>query len=145
MQGINISTIWKTHENKSLFRLWKRRQRNTRICKNCSAVPLLGYHSNISPDIKFPAMTCIRQWIVMDTNLYIYTQKSRIMIPQNDRLCGLLVTVPGYRSRGPGSISGTTRFFVRSSGSGTGSTQPCEDNWGATWKDSSGSGLENRN
>jgi hypothetical protein len=34
--------------------------------------------------------------------------------------------------------------FLRSSGSGTGSTQPREDNWGATWKDSSGSGLENR-
>jgi hypothetical protein len=24
--------------------------------------------------------------------------------------CGLVVTVPGYRSRGPGSISGATRF-----------------------------------
>jgi hypothetical protein len=27
-----------------------------------------------------------------------------------DRLCGLLVRVPGYRSRGLGSISGATRF-----------------------------------
>jgi hypothetical protein len=35
--------------------------------------------------------------------------------------------------------------FLRSSGSGTGSTQPREDNWGDTWKDSCGSGLENRN
>jgi hypothetical protein len=35
--------------------------------------------------------------------------------------------------------------FLRSSGSGTGSTQPREDNWGATCKDSSGCGLENRN
>jgi hypothetical protein len=25
-------------------------------------------------------------------------------------LCGLVVIVPGYRSRGPGSISGATRF-----------------------------------
>jgi hypothetical protein len=33
--------------------------------------------------------------------------------------------------------------FLHSSGSGTGSTQPCEDKWGATWKKSSGSGLEN--
>jgi hypothetical protein len=27
-----------------------------------------------------------------------------------DRLCGLAVGVPGYRSRGPGSIPGATRF-----------------------------------
>jgi hypothetical protein len=34
--------------------------------------------------------------------------------------------------------------FLRSIASGKGSTQPREDNWGATWKDSSCSGLENR-
>jgi hypothetical protein len=34
--------------------------------------------------------------------------------------------------------------FLRSSGSGTGSTQSREYNWGATSKKSSGSGLENR-
>ena len=34
--------------------------------------------------------------------------------------------------------------FLSSSGSGTGSTQPREVNWGATWIKSSGSGLENR-
>jgi hypothetical protein len=45
-----------------------------------------------------------------------------------DRLCGLVVKVSGYRYRGPGSIPGTTRFFLRSSGSGTGSTQPRDDN-----------------
>jgi hypothetical protein len=27
-----------------------------------------------------------------------------------DRLCGLMVRVPGYRTRGPGSIPTTTRF-----------------------------------
>jgi hypothetical protein len=46
----------------------------------------------------------------------------------SDRLCGLVVRVPGYRSRGPGSIPGATRFFLRSSGAGTGSTQPRDDN-----------------
>jgi hypothetical protein len=43
-----------------------------------------------------------------------------------DRLCGLVVRVLGYRSGGAGSISGTTR--KKSSGSGTGSTQPREYN-----------------
>jgi hypothetical protein len=51
-----------------------------------------------------------------------------------DRLCGLVVRVLGYRSGGPGSIPGTTRFSGggkkkgNSSGSGTGSTQPREYN-----------------
>jgi hypothetical protein len=43
----------------------------------------------------------------------------------NDRLCGLVARVLGYRSGGPGSISGTTR---KKCGSGTGSTQPREYN-----------------
>jgi hypothetical protein len=58
---------------------------------------------------------------------------------RSDRPCGLVVRVLGYRSGGPVSIPGTTR--KKSSGSGTGSTQPREYNWGATWKKSSGSGL----
>jgi hypothetical protein len=48
-----------------------------------------------------------------------------------DRLCGLVVRVVGHRSGGPGSIPGTTR--KKSSGSGKGSTQPREYNWGAAW------------
>jgi hypothetical protein len=59
-----------------------------------------------------------------------------------DRLCGLVVRVLGCRSRAPDSIPGTTR--KKSSGSGTGSTQLREYNWGATWYKSSGSCLENR-
>jgi hypothetical protein len=31
-------------------------------------------------------------------------------LERNDRLCGLVVRVPGYISRGPGSIPGATRF-----------------------------------
>jgi hypothetical protein len=37
-----------------------------------------------------------------------------------DRLCGLVVRVPGYRSRGPISIPSATRFSEKY-GSGTGS------------------------
>jgi hypothetical protein len=44
--------------------------------------------------------------------------------------------------RRSGSIPGTTR--KKSNGSGTGSTQPSEYNWGATWQKSSCSCLENR-
>jgi hypothetical protein len=44
-----------------------------------------------------------------------------------DRLCGLVVRVLGYRSGGPGSIPGTTRK-KKSSVSGTRSTQPREYN-----------------
>jgi hypothetical protein len=53
-----------------------------------------------------------------------------------DHLCGLMVRVLGYRSGGPGSIPGTTRFSGgqkerergNCSGSGMGSTQPHEYN-----------------
>jgi hypothetical protein len=60
----------------------------------------------------------------------------------NDRFCGLVVRVLGYRSGGPGSIPGSTRKKIN--GSGKGSTQPREYNWGATWWKSNGSCLENR-
>jgi hypothetical protein len=46
---------------------------------------------------------------------------------KRDRLCGLVVRVLGFRSGGPGSIPATTRK-KKSSGSGTGSTQPREYN-----------------
>jgi hypothetical protein len=44
-----------------------------------------------------------------------FSTPSRIQLLENfisevDRLCGLVVRVPGYRSRGPDSISGATRF-----------------------------------
>jgi hypothetical protein len=41
-----------------------------------------------------------------------------LVIDKEDRLCGLVVRVLGYRSGGPGSIPGTTK--KKSSGSGTG-------------------------
>jgi hypothetical protein len=33
-----------------------------------------------------------------------------VCVPLQDRLCGLVVGVPGYRLRVPGSIPGATRF-----------------------------------
>jgi hypothetical protein len=49
----------------------------------------------------------------------LYFEKVKLVLWQHlavcicvcmDRLYGLVVKVPGYRSRGPGSILGTTRF-----------------------------------
>jgi hypothetical protein len=53
--------------------------------------------------------------------------KISLVSPNISRLCGLVVRVLGYRSGGAGSIPGTTRK-KKSSGSGTGSTQPREYN-----------------
>jgi hypothetical protein len=50
----------------------------------------------------------------------------QFLIPNSDRLCGLVVRVLGYRSGGPSSIPGTTKEKI--SGSGTGSTQLREYN-----------------
>jgi hypothetical protein len=45
-----------------------------------------------------------------------------------------MIRVPGYMSRGPGFDYRSSKFFLRSSWSGMGSTQPREDNWGTTLK-----------
>jgi hypothetical protein len=37
----------------------------------------------------------------------------RLILGSYDCLCGLVIRVLGYRSRGPGSIPGTTRFFEK--------------------------------
>jgi hypothetical protein len=44
----------------------------------------------------------------------VRTEFIYVMYKKVGRLCGLVVRVPGYRSRGPGSISGTTGNGVRS-------------------------------
>jgi hypothetical protein len=47
-------------------------------------------------------MWCLYRLIVV---WYIFT------VIWSDRLCGLVIRAPGYRSRGPGSIPVSTRFF----------------------------------
>jgi hypothetical protein len=47
---------------------------------------------------------------IMSSNINIYIYISLVYNNYIDSFCGLVVRVPGYRSRGPGSISFTTRF-----------------------------------
>jgi hypothetical protein len=88
------------------------------------------------------AHPCFRQfWIGKLSDKYFpiqilqYISFKHILLNLINRLCDLVVTVPGYR---------TIPNFLRSSGSGRGSTQPRDYNWGATWKKSNCSGLEIR-
>jgi hypothetical protein len=62
-----------------------------------------------------------------------------------DRFCGLVVRVPGYRSRGPGSISGATRFFREVVDLERGPRRSVSTIEELLGRNSSGFGVENRN
>jgi hypothetical protein len=51
-----------------------------------------------------------------------------------DRLCGLVVRLPGYRPRGPGFVSRRCPISCVAVGLERGPLSPCEDKYGATWK-----------
>jgi hypothetical protein len=61
-------------------------------------------------------------WMLYDKQINLREEFS-VPFMKLDRLCGLVVRVPGYRPRFPALPD-----FLRSSGSATGSTQPREDN-----------------
>jgi hypothetical protein len=63
--------------------------------------------------------------------------------PYVDSLCGLVVRLPGCRPRGPELNSRRCQIFWVAVGLERGPLNPCKDKWGATWKKTSGSGLEN--
>jgi hypothetical protein len=46
----------------------------------------------------------------ISNRIYIAFEILLIDQPYKDRLCGLVVRVPGYKSRGPGSIPRSTTF-----------------------------------
>jgi hypothetical protein len=123
------------------FHLWKPRQKNTRLLRN-----LVGMTGRVT------------SWFVGRGFAAVKTSSSRL--PSHKKKI----------SRGKKRITGCkqlhctlwyndqtswlriqrsrVRFpalpdFLRSSVFGTSSIQPSEDNWGATWKKSSGSGLQN--
>jgi hypothetical protein len=105
-------------------------QMNKRQVKWCLQLVDLEYHIVHSRTLSctLPTAEVLREscrcfhrteytrWYVVITSAYNH----------KDRLCGLVVRVHDYRSGGPGSIPGTTR--KKSSGSGTGSTEPREYN-----------------
>jgi hypothetical protein len=62
---------------------------------------------------------------------------------EQDRLCGLVVRLPGCRHRGLGFDSRRCQIFWAAVGLERGPLSCCDDKWGATWKKSSISGLEN--
>ena len=79
--------------------------------------------------------SCFSLWS-METMIYI--------ISLNDHLFGIVVNTSDCHPRGSGFDSRLyPRHFYGSIGSGTGSTQPREDNWVATWMRSSEIGLRN--
>jgi hypothetical protein len=62
----------------------------------------------------------------VEISIGLFNDVNRLRYSNKDRLCGLVVRVFGYRSGGLGSIPETPP--QKSSGSGTGSTQPREYN-----------------
>jgi hypothetical protein len=69
------------------------------------------------------AVARITVWELSDTTLYVLSNADFLRM---DRLCGLVVRVLDYRSRGSGFDSWALQ--KKSSGSGTGSTQSREYN-----------------
>jgi hypothetical protein len=118
---------------------------------NVKSIALRGY-TELGNRMKFGShkQTCtwwsyMLRHIPSTSKIFIFKLRKEVVLFEivalADRLCGLLdlATDPEVRVRFPALPA-----FLRSSGSGAGSTQPRDYNWGATWSKNSGSGLESR-
>jgi hypothetical protein len=74
-------------------------------------------------------------------NIELYFEFSHSFFRYSDNLA---IRLPGCRTRGPGCDSRHCHVFWVAVGPERGPLSPCEDKWGATWKKSSGCGLEYR-
>jgi hypothetical protein len=89
-----------------------------------------SWHSNLTPlEYKISSLV-LHSSTYFSGTLLLYVLYIKLLTALY-RLCGLVVRVIDYRSSGPGFDS--QALPKKSSGSGTGSTQPREYNWGATW------------
>jgi hypothetical protein len=118
----------------------RNRMHSPTVCEVYQSPPWSAAHiklqiSSTNNHLRFSRLTA-KSTVFMDVSLYSVV-KSNIFMEciLSWTAWGLVVRVPGYRSRGPGSIPGATRF---------------SDKWWV-WngvhllgRNSSGSGLENR-
>jgi hypothetical protein len=91
--------------------------------------------------------------LYVDPDLQMYTKFKGVVSRENkifirfcicqDRLCGLVVRLPGCTPRDPGFNSQCCQIFWVAMGLEQGPLSPCEGKWGATWMKSSSSDLEN--
>jgi hypothetical protein len=89
----------------------------------------------------------VRYWRQHLGKVPSWTSKSlefKKKITHNDRLCGLVVRVPGYRSRGPGFDSQRYQIFWEIVGPERGSLSLMSTIEETLGRNSRGSGLENR-
>jgi hypothetical protein len=106
--------------------VWSRKSEHKAISVTVSQVEKGSAGRSRSSDRRLPS-TCELHyvawhhfpWFLTNRNAYIRCKGEKLCLnPINwqrrydvgDRLCGLVVRVPSYRSRGPGSISGASRF-----------------------------------
>jgi hypothetical protein len=85
-----------------------------------------------------PSLVSATSWLSMTSKGHFNFHETKHYWPplwSSGQSSWLQIRRPGLDSR---------HYPKKSSGSGTGSTQPREYNWGATWQKSSGSCLENR-
>jgi hypothetical protein len=54
-----------------------------------------------------------RKWFIIFKKEKSFLKTILLFLKSGDRLCILVVRVPGYRSTGPDSIPGATRFFEK--------------------------------
>ena len=78
-------------------------------------------------DMHYPGSTCQGTDLLSGRSLYIHTHTCNLY---QDHLFGIVVSTSDCHPRGPGFDSRLyPGYFSGSIGSGTGSTQPREDNW----------------